>query len=189
LNPFNPEVVIQQLPAVKQDKITAARPSTPNGGSLTYTSASGDSLQVPITPSNVAQVEELIRGVCQGNGALDPIILQHIHKLAKGACKAIANVEIQQSTNTELLEAVAQNSRRSKRTGEHYGLARVMGLEVVQEREEWASNKALDAVWNSLLKLPLDLFQAPTKALPIKLSGRGNQSVSSCCQAILKTGS
>ena len=59
------------------------------------------------------------------------MILQHIRKLAKGACKAIANVKIQQSTNGELLKAIAQNNQRSKRTGEHYGLAQVINLDVV----------------------------------------------------------
>jgi hypothetical protein len=64
------------------------------------------------------------------------VIFEHIRKLAKGACKAIANIKIQQSTNAELLEAVAQNTRRGKRTAEHYRIAQVMNLDIVQEREQ-----------------------------------------------------
>jgi hypothetical protein len=68
--------------------------------------------------------KELFRGVCQGNSALDPRILQHIRKFAKGGCKAVLNVKIHQSTNAELLEAITWNNRWPKGTAEHYGLAR-----------------------------------------------------------------
>jgi len=48
---------------------------------------------VPITPANVAEVEDLFQGIIKGELQLNPVILAN-KKLMKGATKAIANAKI-----------------------------------------------------------------------------------------------
>lgn len=62
---------------------------------------------MPITPANVAEVEDLFQGIIKGELQLNPVILGH-KKLMKGATKAIANAK---STNTKLIAAKETQKR------------------------------------------------------------------------------
>jgi hypothetical protein len=55
LEPFDPNVVLKQLPGYT---LAMTRPQTPPTAAVSL-AASGDTTQVPITPGNVAQVEDL----------------------------------------------------------------------------------------------------------------------------------
>ena len=60
LEPYNPKVVLEQLP-----KQPSVRPATPLS-TVTWTRPTGEEVQVPITPANVAQVDELFQRIIQG---------------------------------------------------------------------------------------------------------------------------
>jgi hypothetical protein len=66
---------------------------------------------------------------------LNPLVLQHLNKVGKGACQALANAQIQRSTNIQLLAALEQKKQRANRSNEHYGFARVMDFDVIKERQ------------------------------------------------------
>jgi len=53
LEPYNPKVVMQQLPEQLR-----ARPATPLL-TVTQIGPTGETVQVPVTPSNIAQVDKL----------------------------------------------------------------------------------------------------------------------------------
>jgi hypothetical protein len=55
--------------------------------------ARGDTVQVPITLANVAQLEELFEQIKKGE-RLDLATLMRVEKLMKGATKSIANAKI-----------------------------------------------------------------------------------------------
>jgi len=92
LEPYDPEVVMKQLP-----ERPTARPVTPPS-TITWTGPIGEAIQVPITPANIAQVDELFERIIKGKHQLDPAIVLQIQKLRKGASKALANVSIQRTT-------------------------------------------------------------------------------------------
>jgi hypothetical protein len=45
------------------------------------------------TPANIKEIEVLFNRVFQGNPSIDPLALDQLKKLQKGAFKAIANAE------------------------------------------------------------------------------------------------
>jgi len=153
------------------------RPTTPNSEQIsTLVPAFQDTLQLAMTPTNVAQVQELIRHICKANGAVDPIALQHLNKIGKGACQAIANAQIQRLTNVQLLAALEQKKQQANRLNEHYGFAQVMGCEVIKERQAKFYQKWMEMHWKDLTKIQLDIFPTPVKRSPVKaVTGRGNQ--------------
>ena len=61
LEPYDPEVVMNQLP-----KRPIAQPAIPPS-TVTWTGPTGEAVQVPITPSNVAQVDELFKRIIKGD--------------------------------------------------------------------------------------------------------------------------
>ena len=152
LEPFDPDVVLKQLPG---QTLATIRPSTPLV--IVSLSARGDTVQVPITLANVAQVEELFEQIKKGE-RLDPATLMRIKKLMKGATKSIANTKIQQATNAELVAAKETKRRRGKRSKENYGFARVMDAELIKERElDWRFEKYEDAL-KGLLRMGPSIF-------------------------------
>jgi hypothetical protein len=82
-----------------------------------------NTLQVPPTLADVAQVEDLFYSIVKGEPQLDPVIYARLKKLLKGATKAIANAKIQHSTNAELVSAKETQKRRGKRFRKNYGFA------------------------------------------------------------------
>ena len=66
---------------------------------------------MPITPQNVAQVDELFKQILEGE-QLDPAIALKIQKLSKAAFKAIANSAIQHTTNVDLIKAELIKKKR-----------------------------------------------------------------------------
>ena len=71
LEPFNPIEVLRQIPGWN------VRSVTPN---LSFTNGFGESIQVPITPGNVIEIERLFSKVIQGNN-LNPDTLECLKKL------------------------------------------------------------------------------------------------------------
>ena len=72
-------------------------------------------IQVPITPGNVIEVQELIKSIA--NQGLNSIILEQLAKLEKGACKAIATIQLQSTANNKLIKAIKEKKKREKRPG------------------------------------------------------------------------
>ena len=72
LEPYNLKVVMQQL--LEQLR---AQPATPP---LTVTQIGliGEAVQVPVTPSNIAQVDKLFQRIIEGEHQLDPAIVLQI---------------------------------------------------------------------------------------------------------------
>jgi hypothetical protein len=125
-------VVLEQL--LKQPLSRLATPPS----TVTWTRPTGEEVQVPITPANVAQVDELFQRIIQGEHQLDLAIVLQIQKLRKGASKAMANASIQRTANVDLVEAKLRNKKRSNRPkSKNYGFARVLNEETIKEREDF----------------------------------------------------
>ena len=91
---------------------------------------------MPITPSNVVQVNELFKWIIEGDYQLDPAIVFNIQKLWKGAAKAIANASIQRTTNVDLIEAELTKKKQSDRgKGKSYAFGHMLNKETIKERE------------------------------------------------------
>ena len=101
--------MLKQLP-----KRPSVRPATPPS-TITWKGPTGESVEVPITPSNVAEVDKLFKRIVEGESRLDPATALNIRKLSKGACKAIANASIQRITNVDLITAELTEKKRSNR--------------------------------------------------------------------------
>jgi hypothetical protein len=85
----------------------------------------GEVVQVPATPANVKQVEELFNKLPKAD--LTPETRLRLQKLQKGACKVYANAIIQQTTNAELMTAELERKKQSNRQNrECYALGRVL---------------------------------------------------------------
>jgi hypothetical protein len=81
------------------------------------------------------------------------ILIQRLLCALKNFLRSITDTIIQSSTNKE-----KENRENQKDEIPNYG--RVLGIEVLMEREAFAANKQLDTVWKSFLKLdPTALFR------------------------------
>jgi hypothetical protein len=157
LEPLDPEVVLKQLPA----RPSVNRPITPPS-TVTYTGPTGEAIHVPITPANVAQVEELFKRIVECEPQLDPETLLKLQKLSKGASKAIANAFIQRTTNVDLITAELTKKKRSNRKNEqNYAYGRVLNKETIQEREDYCK---LQEVWKDLARVQPNLLGPCAKA-------------------------
>ena len=73
---------------------------------------------------------------------LDSAPFRALNKLIKGAKYAFADATLLRITNKELLQANVRRHHRANRSGAHYGgKARVLSLEDVQQRQQWAKDK------------------------------------------------
>jgi hypothetical protein len=102
-----------KAPKKGPDASLSTPPST-----VTLTGPSGESVQVPITPGNVAQVDELFKRIVEGEPGLDPATVLKIQKLCKGASRAIADVSIQRATNIDLIAAELTKKRSNPTVGD-----------------------------------------------------------------------
>jgi hypothetical protein len=170
LSPLNPAIILDTF---------QPRPITPiQKPTLTYTSSSGSTLQVGLTPRNAKDVETLVSRVLEGEN-LGPVIAFEIKKLQKFAMEMMANSTIQNSTNKELLGQLKKEDDKKKRVaaGDETlaGYGRYMGAEVLQTRHDWGAQKHFDETWKSLSKIGIELIGVSRVAkAPLKLSGRGN---------------
>ena len=165
LSPLCPDQVLRQLPE---------RPSTPQPALVPNPH---EDSRACFTPRNVVEVEDLVRRVLEGEN-LDPAIALQFEKLSKAAIKSIADTVTQSLTNKELLEKLKQRKQktdREKEKDELLSYGRVLGPEILAEREAFAASKRLDIVWKSFLKLdPAALFrEKPQKKRAEKSSSRG----------------
>jgi len=182
LFPFNPALVVNELPMSKRKAAasTIIRSVTPESGvfphSLLWKFSIGDDIEIPLTPSNARECQVLIDKLPVAGVTLDPLDLERIQKLSKGASFAFANAFIQSSTNTELLSVIAQKKERANRLNENYGLGRVMNAEVLYEREVGRKQEYFELVWLHFLKWDPNLYGTLLKFKePLKLSGKGNE--------------
>jgi len=124
--------------------------------------ASPKSLNLPTlaTPTNVREVEFLYNRIIQGQASLNPHIVDQLKKLTKGACKAFATAIAHHITNGRLLEVAKEEKQKGKRRkGKDCGFARVIGIEVLEQREKEAIDKAISKVWTSeYAKISPDIF-------------------------------
>jgi len=98
-------------------------------------------------PTNVKEIELLFKRVFEGNQGLDILTLDQLKKLQKGACKAITVAETQQITNERLLEVAKEEKNRNKRKkGKDYRIGRVIGIEVLEQRDKEARDRVISKV-------------------------------------------
>ena len=120
-------------------KNSIGRPSTPLTNHSRYT---------PITPANVHDLECLFNKIFQENTSLELPILDQLKKVRKGAYKALTAAEIQRVTNNRLLEvAKEEKKRKSRKKGKDCGYGRVMGIEVLQQREQEQKEREFLNAW------------------------------------------
>jgi hypothetical protein len=155
LDPFEPDVVLKQLPG---QTLVSLRPTTPPA--IVNLTLDGNAAQ---TPGNVAQIEDLFNHIIKDEPQLDPATLLKLKKLLKGATKAMTNAKIQHTTNAELIAAKEVKKRRGKRSKENYGFARVLDAELIQERENETKEKKFDAAWKELNRIKPTASKAKKK--------------------------
>jgi hypothetical protein len=88
-NPLDLEIVLEQLP--KQPSARLVTP--PSSTTVIWKGPTSETMEVPITPANVAQVDTLYKAILEGEN-LDPATLFKLQKLYKGASIAAANAVI-----------------------------------------------------------------------------------------------
>ncbi len=87
---------------------------------------------------------------------------------------ALANAKTQSTINSELLNALKLKKAQGNWTKGDYGLARVLDLATLLEREELANEKVFNIAFDDLRKLVNQLQIAPPTKPLLKLSRRGN---------------
>ena len=165
LFPFNPAIVLQKLPS-------PPHPSTPP--KMTVTSSNDVSVSVAFTPANADQVNTLMEQLTDNDS--NQLILD---KLGKACKSALASSHLLRITNEELLVAARRKHERANRAKGHYGTARIMNSEVLEEREQKLASKEKEKIdkqmtkeFNLLVKsfnkLSPDLFMESKQRSPIK---------------------
>ena len=98
-------------------------------------------IEVEKTPANIDQLDQLIRRIRSDENS-DSTPARALNKLIKGAKYAFADSTLLRITNNELLQANLRRHHRANRSGAHYGgKARVLSLEDVQQRQQWAKTQ------------------------------------------------
>jgi len=155
LNPFNPSKVLDQLPKPELEASVLEPPSTPSR--TTPQDLVNYYLQVPETPRNSQEAETLFHQL-YNHGILNSTTLHILQKLEKGATKAFTDSRIQQATNNSLIKA-AKESRNKKKFDKAKGFGRVMGVEVLMQRQAEFIQKVIDSTWQAQYShLDPDLF-------------------------------
>ena len=145
LVPYNPSSVLQKLTNKqsvlrKTDSITTTTNITSSSHPNTPTTLQ-NSHEIEKTPANIDQINQLIRRI-RNDEESDSTPVRALNKLIKGAKYAFADSTLLRITNNELLQANVRRHHRVNRSGAHYGgKARVLSLEDVQQRQQWAKDK------------------------------------------------
>jgi hypothetical protein len=93
-------------------------------------------------------LEALFDRVFEKNPSLDLAIVDELKKARKGACKALADSNIQRVTNDRLLEVAKEQKRRgTRKRAENCSNGRVIGIEAIEEREQKARDNAFLKAW------------------------------------------
>ena len=140
LTPLDPTIVTK--------KLSQPHPKTPPELSIT---TQGSEFQLPFTPANMEQVTSLIQLHQQSEA--DSIAV--MRKLTKACNSFMAQNHFQQIATQELMQAQrqkAERAQRAQRAKGNYGNARVMNLDVVQEREDTMAAKEKKRVDDRLEK-------------------------------------
>jgi len=92
--------------------------------------------------------------------------LDQLKKLQKGTCKALATAETNRITNNRLLEVAREEKQKGKRKkGKDCGFGRVMGVEVLEQRNKEAIDRAISKVWTTeYAKINPSIFTMPIAA-------------------------
>src|SRR5450432_1726950 len=144
LEPFDLKSVLELLPKPFEstDSTTILEcPSTPVR--TTPQDLVNYYLQVPNTPSNCQEVEVLFHNLYR-QGVLNSTNIQILRKIEKGATKAFTTSTIQQITNDKLLQAVKEGQKRKFTKAQGY--RRVIGVEVLMQRQAEFSQKVIDSI-------------------------------------------
>ena len=177
---FDPERVLGSLPSRNP------RPNTPP--EMTLTSSNGTSLTVPFTSSNSAEIDLLIERIVE-HGDQDA---QASKKLAKACTSVMADYHLMTITNKGLIQVAERQHEKTLRTRGHYGEAKVMNQEVLEERRQQVVSKAkeksdrqnishMNQVVKAFMRLDPTLFdngrkQSPQKKMPPSQSAAFDQT-------------
>ena len=169
LVPYNPSLVLQKLTNKqsvlrKTDSITTTTTTTTTTiTTVTRTSSVGIDpkimsasdpgtptvlqnsqqavVEIEKTPANIDQVNQLIRRIRNDENS-DSTPARALNKLIKGAKYAFDDSTLLRITNNELLQANVRRHHKANRSGAHFGgKARVLSLEDVQQRQQWAKDQ------------------------------------------------
>jgi len=115
---------------------------------------------VPITLANVAQVDQLFNWIVESEN-LDLAMLQKLQKQRNAASLAIANSNLQRTTNVDLIVAEKTKKKRSNRQkGKQYAYGRVLNEETIAEREAFCK---FQDYWQGLSRIQPNLLGKPLK--------------------------
>jgi hypothetical protein len=153
---------LKTLPLV--NKKTSSRPQSPL---LTYTSETGESILIPITPATSKQVRALFEEVLQGD--LNPAVALRLEKICKTTDKAIADLQIQHTTSNILLKAVNERKARKGQKNQAWGYARIMNIQFLFDKQQEADEKEYEATKKAFNRLGPFLFnEVAGKAEPCR---------------------
>ena len=161
LFPIKPQLIL--------DKLGLQVPQTDSELSVPIAS-NGDSISIPMTPANTKQVDQLVAQIKAGNH--DPALPE---KLGKACNLALANGILLNHTNNDLIKADERKKDKAKRGQANWGEARIMNMDVVQQRKDDHANKQFKQECRNIGHLGPALFKddwkrSPTKKSPTKKS-------------------
>ena len=158
LFPIEPQIVLDKLGL----EVPSPDPESPP--EVTVTSSIGDTVTVSFTPRNARQVNEIVQQIKAGNP--DPTLAE---KLGKACNTALAASTLLKSTNDDLVKADERKKDKTKRGQGHWGEARIMNLDVVEERKESLVKAAMEKHMRSWSHLQPSLFEDKKKGRsPVK---------------------
>ncbi len=166
LHPFDPELVLQHFKPNLSDQSSSynitIRPTTPPEATVTY-SGPGGGFQVNLTPNNTAQIQQILQQA--GKDGAEAAL----QKVGKCAIRAIAERNIQEVTNNELVEHNRRQENKKSRAKGNYGSAKVMNEDVINERKarnQEKQEKYKETLWKQALteqgKISFDVFTMTT---------------------------
>ena len=134
------------------------RPTTPPEATMTYSGPGGD-FQVDLTPTNTIQIQQILQQA--GKEGAEAAL----QKVGKCTIQAMAERNIHQVTNAELIEHNRRQDNKKTRAKGNYGSAKVMNQDVIDERkalDKEKQEKYKETLWKQALteqgKISFDVF-------------------------------
>ena len=175
LFPYNPEVVIQQLPPpLLPPENSASCPTTPRNMTAPLSFS---------TPANMGDLNGIMREIKAGS-LPDPMLFAE--KVCKAAAKAMAELYTLKAINIDLVEASKAKEKRKNWESGNNSKARVLDCSELQRRQQFAANKAWEAITKEFNGLSPDILNPPVARVRPSLEKRAQAARDRAFNAAVK---